>query len=304
MDINKFLSAFILVLLVLLNYWIYEIGQKPPTIATKSYTEKNKNVGKVQRKTDQETTELQQTEQQLKEQTNLKNNDHQQEHGHGHGHDHTHAVSNKQTLPPNPLKEGQLKQLFEEYHLVDIQNIDPSIQVDLKYATQQNFMGQNVYGDLKKAYLRHEIAQKLSKAQEYLKEHDPHLSLLVLDAARPVRVQQYMWDLVKNTPQRHYVAYPGSSIHNYGAAVDLTIVNKQGEALDMGTPYDHFGPKAGSKKEAEMLQSGELQQKHINNRNLLRSVMRKAGFLSIRNEWWHFEAVRKKEVAQLYRLIK
>lgn len=188
---------------------------------------------------------------------------------------------------------------------VNIQRLDSTIQVDLKYATTDNFTKSVLYDGLERAYLHPEAAAKLVKAQAILNDISPELSLLVYDAARPVSVQRKMYDKVKNTPLHAYVANPDrTGLHNYGMAVDLTICNKQGNPLDMGTPFDFFGRAAGINMEAELVKEGKLTPAQVNNRKLLRKVMTEAGFLTIRGEWWHFNAVSLHVARSKYQLIE
>ncbi|MDR1122161.1 MAG: M15 family metallopeptidase [Dysgonamonadaceae bacterium] len=190
--------------------------------------------------------------------------------------------------------------------LVDIQSIDTTILVELKYATTDNFTGKILYNDLKKAYLQPDVANMLAAAQTYLKKEFPHLSLLVYDAARPLSVQQEMYECVKGTLKHRYVAPPEKTgLHNYGAAVDLTVIDiHSGTLLDMGTPFDFFGRKAGISEESALIQEGQLTQQQVNNRKLLRNVMRKAGFQTIRGEWWHFNACSLQRAKEKYELIR
>jgi D-alanyl-D-alanine dipeptidase len=189
--------------------------------------------------------------------------------------------------------------------LVDIQEVCPEIRVDLKYSSTDNFVHQDVYGDLDKCFLQKEAAAKLAAAQGKLVELKPGWRLLVFDGARPRRVQARFFAIVKGTPQQQYVADPArGSIHNYGAAVDLTIIDPDGRELDMGTPFDFFGELAQPKLESAFLAQGKLTRKQIDNRLLLRNVMTSAGFLTISNEWWHFDAFPPKEVRARYKIIE
>ncbi len=188
--------------------------------------------------------------------------------------------------------------------LVDVQAVDPTIRVDLKYATTDNFTGINVYGDLKKAFLRPEAAKRLALAQKNLKQLYPAYCLLVYDAARPRSVQVRFWAIVKGTDQQQYVADPAQgSIHNYGCAVDLTILNASGKPLDMGTPFDYFGDLAQPALEAKFLKEGKLTNLQVSNRKILREVMGQAGFKVLPNEWWHFNAFPPEVVRKKYRII-
>jgi D-alanyl-D-alanine dipeptidase len=114
-----------------------------------------------------------------------------------------------------------------------------------------------------------------------------------------------MWDLVKNTSMQPYVANPKwGSMHNYGAAVDITIVDEQGRRLDMGTPVDYFGRLAQPALEEKFLREGRLTPDQVRNRRLLREVMSDAGFLPISIEWWHFNAFEKSEVRSRYSIVE
>ncbi len=200
---------------------------------------------------------------------------------------------------------GGLDREMKAKGLIDVQNLDPEIQVELKYATNDNFLHADVYGDLEHCYLQKEVARKLIAAQKALCKRKPGWSLLLYDCARPRRVQLRMWNLVKGTEQQRYVAPPRmGSMHNYGAAVDLTIVNAEGQSLDMGTPYDFFGDLAQPQYEAKFVNEGKLSPAQVENRKLLRQVMREAGFISRLDEWWHFNGFWKEDIETRYRLIE
>ena len=87
-------------------------------------------------------------------------------------------------------------------------------------------------------------------------------------------------------------------------AVDLTICDKSGKPIDMGTAFDFFGRAAGINKEKELVEQGVLTKQQVKNRELLRKVMVHAGFLTIRGEWWHFNAVSLVEAKRLYKVIE
>lgn len=194
---------------------------------------------------------------------------------------------------------------FDEQGLVDILSLDSTIKIDLKYATIDNFTKVVLYDTLAEAYLHPLAADKLVKAQQLLKEYDSDLSLLVYDGARPMSVQKKMYEVVQNTPYRSYVADPSKTgLHNYGLAVDLTICKSDGSTLDMGTPFDFFGKAAGINQEEQLLREGLLTREQIDNRKLLRKVMLEAGFITIRGEWWHFNAVSREEARRKYKVIE
>lgn len=198
-----------------------------------------------------------------------------------------------------------LEEYLQTQELVNVNALDSSIRVDLKYATTDNFTKTILYDSLTNIYLHPFAAKKLVAAQKYLKTLHPDYSLLVYDAVRPLSVQRKMYRVVQNTKYAAYVANPSrTGLHNYGMAVDLTICNKKGVPLDMGTPFDFFGGAAGINKEAELVQRGVLTKQQVANRELLRKVMRYAGFLTIRGEWWHFNAVHLIEARKLYKVIE
>jgi D-alanyl-D-alanine dipeptidase len=200
---------------------------------------------------------------------------------------------------------SHLALLFDSLELIDIQQLEPTILLDLKYATTDNFTGKVIYSDLSQAYFHPVAANKLAKAQQILQEQYPGLSLLIYDAARPQHIQHLLWESVKETPLSRYVAHPEKTgLHNYGMAVDLTIADNIQIPLDMGTPFDYFGKIAGIKHEDSLLMTGLLTQEQINNRRLLRNVMRQAGFYAIEGEWWHFNACSLSEAKDKYVLIK
>jgi zinc D-Ala-D-Ala dipeptidase len=191
--------------------------------------------------------------------------------------------------------------------MVDIKTIDSSIAVDMKYASTDNFLKINLYKNLIKAYLQKEVALKLSKAQAYLKEKYPKYSLLIYDAARPIRFQQQIWDSVK-LPVREktkYVSNPkNGSLHNFGAAVDVSIIDDNKKELDMGCSFDTLSPIAYPMLEWKFLAEGLLNEQQISNRKLLREVMQKAGFFNIQTEWWHFNSCTRAEAIKKFKKIE
>ncbi len=193
-------------------------------------------------------------------------------------------------------------------NLVNIQEIDPSLKVELKYSSEDNFMKKDMYGCLDSCFLQPDVAHKLAKAQQLLKQDAPNLSLLIYDGVRPRSVQQYMWDIL-DLPINEKVKFVSNpkngSLHNFGAAVDLTIIDlTTSTPLDMGTPYDYIGIKAWPIKEKVLLKKGVLNGEQIANRKLLRKVMTKAGFFNIQTEWWHFNSCYRKKAYQLYTIIE
>ncbi len=150
------------------------------------------------------------------------------------------------------------------------------VMIDLRYATKNNFTEQKIY-DCARCYLRPEAAESLLKVQQDLQEKFGY-SLKIFDCFRPRAYQQRLWDIV---PNADYVTPPAKgSMHSRGLAVDLTLVDEQGNELDMGTPFDFFGEEAHySYNHSDAIKR---------NRWILKSTMEKQGFGGIRTEWWHF----------------
>lgn len=191
--------------------------------------------------------------------------------------------------------------------LVDIQKAIPGILIDLRYSDTNNFMHIDVYGDLERIYLQPDVAEKLRIAQEYLQNIDLSLTLLVFDGVRPRSVQQIMWDTVDIpiNERGKFVSNPkNGSLHNYGAAVDLTIAKLNGEELDMGTPYDDASKLSYPIMEAAYLQKGELTKEQITNRKLLRAALSKGGFWNIQTEWWHFNSCNREQAKRKYEIVE
>ncbi|WP_080058758.1 M15 family metallopeptidase [Spirosoma aerolatum] len=201
-----------------------------------------------------------------------------------------------------PVEAAMIKQ-----GLVDVQSVDPTILVELKYSTTDNFVGKDVYGELTRAYMQPMAARKLALASQYLQAHHPTLRLLVYDAARPRSAQWNLWNALPDLSERErrkYVADPREgSIHNYGCAVDLTVATADGKPLDMGTKYDFFGELAYPSREASLLKAGKLTQKQIDNRLILRTAMRQGGFTPIEYEWWHFNALSREKAKMAFRIV-
>ena len=147
---------------------------------------------------------------------------------------------------------------------------------DLRYATENNFLKAQVY-ECAECYTRVKTAKALIAANSDFMSKGYRIKFF--DCYRPNSVQYKMWEIVPN-PQ--YVANPvKGSIHNRGGAVDITLVDLQGNELDMGTDFDYFGKRAYH-------DNFDLPDEILNNRKLLKEVMEKHGFWSIRTEWWHY----------------
>lgn len=194
------------------------------------------------------------------------------------------------------------------YGLVDIQELAPGVLVELKYSTEDNFVGKDMYGTLERAYLVPAFAQSVVKAQEILQRRNPKYTLLIYDAARPISVQRAMRRIVDGTEWESFVADgTKGGRHNFGVAVDLTIATLDGTPLDMGAGFDEFSERSSVKGTPDssdpatrtidvyrsfvrgLQTSGLITKEQANNRILLLEVMCEAGLVPYRLEWWHFE---------------
>ncbi|MDE2509940.1 MAG: M15 family metallopeptidase [Elusimicrobia bacterium] len=161
--------------------------------------------------------------------------------------------------------------------LVNVRASVPGVVLDVRYATARNFMGRAVY-PFPAAFLRRSTAEKLAKAAGILKGQGRRL--VIYDAYRPLSVQKLMWAV---KPDRRYVADPArGSIHNRGGAVDVGLADADGRPVAMPSDFDAFVPHAAhgaagvppaARAEAETL----------------KAAMEKAGFTSLREEWWHYQ---------------
>jgi len=188
---------------------------------------------------------------------------------------------------------------------VDLKMFIPGIKVDLKYATSDNFIGIVLYDSITHAFLHEDAAMKLKNAQTQLKLHNNSFSFIVYDALRPQQVQFKMWEIVKNTPKERYVANPNKgSMHNYGCAVDLSIIRDDSILLDMGSPFDFLEELSQFRYNEQFILEKKLTKQQVANRILLRNIMEKAGFYPINSEWWHFNAFKNNYVRQHYKIVK
>lgn len=175
------------------------------------------------------------------------------------------------------------------------------IAVDLRYATPDNFVGRDLYSPIDCAWLHRDAAAALEQAVAWLATHRPDHHFLVLDALRPQRVQQQLWDALQGTELLGYIAEPSrGSIHSFGMALDITIVGPDGQELDMGTGFDDLSERSHPALELSLLETGEITEEHVAHRRLLRDAMFQAGFFGINSEWWHFDCGDRVLVRQTY----
>ena len=178
------------------------------------------------------------------------------------------------------------------------------IAVDLRYATPDNFVGRDLYSPLDCGFLHKDAAAALERAAAWLADRRPDYKLLVLDAVRPQRVQEQLWQALQGTDLLGYIADPvRGSIHSFGMALDVTLLDAHGRELDMGTGFDDLSERSHPAKEALLLARGELSAQHIENRRWLRGAMFQAGFVGINSEWWHFDCGDRLKVRRDYARI-
>jgi D-alanyl-D-alanine dipeptidase len=165
----------------------------------------------------------------------------------------------------------------EDNPLVDIHRLDPTIQLEIKYATADNFMKQVLYPQAR-CLMRSETAQRLLRVQYRLRAEG--LSLKIFDGYRPLSVQKKMW---AKFPLQGFIANPDNgSNHNRGAAVDCTLVDLKGRELEMPSAYDEFSERAH--RDFQKATSAALA-----NRKRLQEAMEGEGFKGLPTEWWHFD---------------
>lgn len=180
------------------------------------------------------------------------------------------------TFTPAPLLTGTDQKSSADF--VELARHDPTLVIDLPYATENNFCKTKLY-PVERCFLRREVAESLIRAQRSLAEAG--IGLKIWDGYRPHSVQFKMWEV---SPLPDFVGDPKrGSKHNRGAAVDVTLVDlATGEELEMPTPYDEFSPRA---------HTGyfKLSPTVTENRKRLQTAMRAQGFTTIQSEWWHFD---------------
>lgn len=178
------------------------------------------------------------------------------------------------------------------------------ITVDLRYAGVDNFTGRDLYSPFDCAWLHRDAAAALERVVAWLALQRPDCSALILDALRPQRVQEALWAALDGTGLRMYLAPPErGSIHSFGMALDITLLDEHGRELDMGTAFDDMSERSHPAREALLLARGELTPQQVENRQLLRDAMAQAGFVGIASEWWHFDCGDRDWVRQTFQRV-
>ena len=182
-------------------------------------------------------------------------------------------------LAPIPVFGAGSATATADSDFVDVRSVDPTIVIDLRYASPNNFTHRPLYPSGTPAIVRFSVAQRLAFAQEFLKTRG--YGLKVWDAYRPKAAQAKLWEATRNNS---YVADPKEgigSMHTRGAAVDVTLVDRSGREVAMPTDFDNFTPAA-------MLYYQGSNPLVRSNLKMLQKAMAHAGFYGLRTEWWHF----------------
>ena len=175
-------------------------------------------------------------------------------------------------------------------NLVDIKSVDPTILVELRYATSRNLTGRPLYPPEMPALVRPTTATRLAQAQKILRAQG--YGLKIWDAYRPMAAQMELW---QRTHDGDFVADPldgNGSLHTWGVAVDVTLVDAGGRDVAMPTGFDEFTPAAKLHYDGD----DPVVKLHL---KILVKAMRQAGFYGMRSEWWHFVAFDWKKYAPM-----
>jgi D-alanyl-D-alanine dipeptidase len=193
------------------------------------------------------------------------------------------AVVRKENKFPEISFKKEDQVVINDSAFVNLKDYSSDFVYDMRYASSNNFLKAKVY-DCAECYLRYKTVKALVTANaKFLKKG---YRIKIFDCYRPLDIQKKMWVIV---PNAKYVANPETgSIHNRGGAVDLTLVDLEGQELDMGTDFDFFGQEAAQDYD---LISDEIKQ----NRKLLRTTMTNSDFRIIDSEWWHYNLKNSKK---------
>ena len=175
-------------------------------------------------------------------------------------------------------------------NLVDLRSVDSTIVVELRYATPRNIAGRALYPPEMPALVRPATAERLVKAQKILRTQGYRLK--IWDAYRPMAVQAELWQITHNDD---FVADPlegDGSLHTWGVAVDVTLVDLDGHEVAMPTGFDEFTPAAKLHYDG----NDPVIKSHL---KILHAAMRQGGFYAERNEWWHYVAYDWKKYAPI-----
>lgn len=177
----------------------------------------------------------------------------------------------------NIVSSQEIQTNIADSTFVNLKEYSADFIYDMKYATEDNFLKAKVY-DCAECYLRLKTVKALIAANASFQKLG--FTIKIFDCYRPLSIQKRMWEIV---PNPSYVANPAKgSIHNRGGAVDITLVDLEGNEIDFGTDFDFFGKEAAHSYK-------KLNKKIRNNRKFLRKIMEENGFKALESEWWHYD---------------
>jgi D-alanyl-D-alanine dipeptidase len=183
------------------------------------------------------------------------------------------SLASAQQLPQEPGP-------FRNPELVELIKVGPTIKLDIRYATKNNFLGSRVYQQAR-AFLQRPAAEALVRVNQSLRQQG--FGLIVFDGYRPWSVTKVFWDATPDD-RKVFVADPSKgSRHNRGCAVDLSMFElKTGAAVQMPSEYDEFTERAHINYECATPDAKRL-------RGILRAAMEAEGFAVYEPEWWHYD---------------
>lgn len=169
---------------------------------------------------------------------------------------------------------------FRQPNLVEIVKLDPTIRLDIRYATKNNFTGRAVYKE-SRAFLQRPAAEALARVNLALKAQG--YGLVIFDGYRPWKVTKTFWDITP-VEKREFVADPAKgSRHNRGSAVDLTMYElRTGKQVQMPSEYDEMTERSHINYQCAQPEARRL-------RDMLRAAMEAEGFAVYEPEWWHYD---------------
>jgi zinc D-Ala-D-Ala dipeptidase len=198
---------------------------------------------------------------------------------------------------PDPIPFEQLQEHAHFKHLSGLKGA----RIDLRYASENNFVGRNLYAPMDCNWLHEHAFHGLGKSIEWLSRNAPGYSLQILDALRPHRIQEILWQQLAATPLQMYLANPErGSIHSYGMAVDVNLLDANEHEIDMGSAFDEMDERSHPEFESQLQSAGKLSDTAREHRQLLRAAMHAGNFNGIRTEWWHFDCGDREQVRKDY----
>ncbi|MEO6726422.1 MAG: M15 family metallopeptidase [Blastocatellia bacterium] len=186
------------------------------------------------------------------------------------------AFAQDQSPAGMPKEQGN----FRSPDLVELVKLDPSIKLDIRYATPNNFLGRQVYPEAR-AFLQRPAAESLLRVHQAMQKKG--YGVLVFDGYRPWAITKIFWDATPAS-KKNFVANPAKgSKHNRGCAVDMSLFDlKTGKEIQMPSEYDEMTERAYPN-----YKGGTAEQRQM--RDLLRAAMETEGFVVNEYEWWHFD---------------